>query len=80
MNITTLHETKPTNNVTLENMTSYQICRWAALKEAVDIIGEKCEEKNIELTSDLLQPLELLSYVESVTDTLYNQVLQNEKA
>jgi hypothetical protein len=80
MNITTLHETKPTNNVTLENMSSYQICRWAALKEAVDIIGEKCEEKNIELTSDLLQPLELLSYVESVTDTLYNQVLQNEKA
>jgi hypothetical protein len=79
MNITSIQESKPKTKITLDNMSAYEICRWAALKEAVDIIGEKCDEKNIELTSDMLQPLELLSYVESVTDSLYNQVLQNEK-
>ena len=80
MKTTTIQETVPKKKATLDGMTTYEICRWAALKEAVDILGEKCEERNIELSSNVLQPLEILQYVESVTDVLYNQVTLNEKA
>ena len=80
MKTTTIQETIPNKKTTLDGMTTYEICRWAALKEAVDLLGEKCDERNIELSSNVLQPLEILQYVESVTDVLYNQVTLNEKA
>lgn len=80
MKTTIIQETVPKKKTTLDGMTTYEICRWAALKEAVDILGEKCDERNIELSSNVLQPLEILQYVESVTDVLYNQVTLNEKA
>lgn len=80
MKTTIIQETVPIKKATLDGMTTYEICRWAALKEAVDILGEKCDEKNIELSSNVLQPLEILQYVESVTDVLYNQATLNEKA
>lgn len=70
-----LQESTPQKHTSVDEMSMYQLCRWAALKEAVDILGEKCEEKNMELTSDVLQPLEILQYVETVTDSLYSQVL-----
>lgn len=61
------------------NMDLYALCRWASLKEAVDIVGEKCEERNIDFETFDLKPLELLKYVDSMTDDLYNKVLQEEK-
>lgn len=79
MNIISYQESKPKKEISIDGMSAYQMCRWAALKEAVDLIGEKCEEKGVELTPDMLQPLQILHYVDTVTDTLYNQVLQNEK-
>jgi len=61
------------------NMDLYTLCRWASLKEAVDIVGEKCEERNLNFDTFDLKPLELLKYVDSMTDDLYNKVLQEEK-
>jgi hypothetical protein len=61
------------------NMELYTLCRWASLKEAVDIVGDKCEERNIDFDTFDLKPLELLKYVDSMTDDLYNKVLQEEK-
>ena len=60
-------------------MDLYTLCRWASLKEAVDIVGEKCEERDIDFDTFDLKPLELLKYVDSMTDDLYNKVLQEEK-
>ncbi len=60
-------------------MDLYTLCRWASLKEAVDIVGDKCEERNIDFDTFDLKPLELLKYVDSMTDDLYNKVLQEEK-
>jgi hypothetical protein len=61
------------------NMDLYALCRWASLKEAVDIVGDKCEERNIDFDTFDLKPLELLKYVDSMTDDLYNKVLLEEK-
>lgn len=59
-------------------MDLYTLCRWASLKEAVDIVGEKCDEREIDFETFDLKPLELLKYVDSMTDDLYNKILQEE--
>ena len=36
-------EQYPKKTVTLDGMDLYTLCRWASLKDAIDIVGEKCE-------------------------------------
>jgi hypothetical protein len=60
-------------------MDLYTLCRWASLKDAIDIVGEKCEEKKLDFNDFDLKPLDLLKYVDSMTDELYNKVLEQEK-
>lgn len=67
----------PKKAVTLDGMSLYELCRWASLKEAIDIVGDKCEEKHIEFESFDLKPLDLLKYVDSMTDELYNRALDS---
>jgi type VI protein secretion system component Hcp len=59
-------------------MSLYELCRWAALKDAIDLIGDKCEEKKINFDNFDLEPLKIQKYVDSATDVLYNKVLENE--
>jgi hypothetical protein len=68
----------PKKSVTLDGIDLYSLCRWAALKEAVDIVADKCEEKKIDFTDFDLKPLDLLKYVDSMTDNLYHKVLNEE--
>ena len=65
--------------ITIEGMDLYTLCRWASLKEAIDIVADKCEEKKIDFTSFDLKPSDLLHYVDSMTDELYYKVLAEEK-
>jgi phosphate uptake regulator len=60
----------------VDSMDVYSLCRWASLKEAIDLIGEKCDERNIDFDSFDVKPLDLLKYVDSMTDDLYNRVTQ----
>ena len=57
-------------------MDLYALCRWASLKEAVDIVGDKCEGRNINFDTFDLKPLDLLKYVYSITNNLYKKILQ----
>jgi hypothetical protein len=68
----------PRKPVTLEGMNLYSLCRWASLKEAIDIVGDKCEEKQINFDNFDLKPLDLLKYVDSMTDELYTKVAHQE--
>lgn len=61
----------------VDSMDLYTLCRWASLKEAIDIVGEKCEEKRIDFDTFDVKPLDLLKYVDSMTDEIYNRVAQN---
>lgn len=74
----TKKEQYPKKTVTVDGMDLYSLCRWASLKEAVDIVADKCEEKNIDFTSFDLKPLDLLKYVDSMTDELFHKVTQEE--
>lgn len=68
----------PKKKISLDGMDLYSLCRWASLKDAIDLVGEKCEEKNLNFDSFDLKPLDLLKYVDSMTDELYNKVLHQE--
>ena len=69
----------PKQTITLDGMDLYSLCRWASLKDAVDIVGEKCDSRKIDFNTFDLKPLDLLKYVDSMTDELYNKVLQQEQ-
>ena len=68
----------PKKTVTLDGMSTYELCRWASLKEAIDIIGDKCDEKHIEFDTFDLKPLDLLKYVDMMTDDYYSKALEHE--
>lgn len=62
------------SDVDLEKMSLYELCRWSALEEAINIIGEKCEDSNINFDSIQLNPLDIMQYVDSATDKIYEKV------
>lgn len=68
----------PKTTATLDGMDLYSLCRWASLKDAIDLVGEKCEERHIDFDTFDLKPLDLLKYVDSMTDELYNKALRQE--
>ena len=70
-----MKKTKKNNNtVDIEKMSLYQLCRWTALEEAVNIIGDKCEDKGIPFESIELKPLDLMKYIDGATDKIYEKV------
>lgn len=70
---------KNKSTVNIETMDLYTLCRWASLKDAIDLVGEKCDERQINFDTFDLKPLDLLKYVDSMTDDLYNKVSDYEQ-
>ncbi len=66
---------RPINSVDIDSLPLYQLCRWAALKDAVDIVGDKCEERKMSFDDIDLQPLDILKYVDIATDQLYSKMV-----
>jgi hypothetical protein len=62
------------SEVDLNKMSVYELCRWSALEEAVNIIGDKCEERGIDFEKIQLNPLDIMTYVDSQTDKIYEKV------
>jgi hypothetical protein len=59
-------------------ITTYELARWAALIEAVDLIAEKCEDRSIDFYSlegmKYIKPLDIQDYVDNRTDTLVMKI------
>jgi hypothetical protein len=58
----------------IDKMSVYELCRWSALEEAVNIIGDKCDERGIDFESIQLNPLDIMTYVDNQTDKIYEKV------
>jgi hypothetical protein len=63
----------PKKTITLDGMDLYTLCRWASLKDAVDIVADKCEEKRVDFNSFDIKPSDLLKYVDSMTDSMFHK-------
>ena len=57
--------------VNISTISDYEISRWMALQEAMELIGDKCDEKNIDFETVELKPLEILKYVDNASDVIY---------
>jgi len=53
----------------------YEAARWYSLIDAVNIVGDKCDDRKISFDTVELKPLELLKYVNVMSDTVYNKLL-----
>lgn len=63
-----------TSSANIENMSLYELCRWSALEEAINLIGDKCEERGIDFDKIQLNPLDIMTYVDNQTDKIYEKV------
>lgn len=63
-------------NKTVNEISLYEVARWHALIDAVNVISEKCEDSKKDFEEIELKPLEILRYVDYVSDTIYNKILQ----
>lgn len=62
------------SDVNIEKMSVYELCRWSALEEAINIISDKCEERGIDFDTIQLNPLDIMTYVDNQTDKIYEKV------
>jgi hypothetical protein len=67
-------QTEKVSEANIEKMSVYELCRWSALEEAVNIISDKCEERGIDFEKIQLNPLDIMTYVDSQTDKIYEKV------
>jgi hypothetical protein len=58
----------------IEQMSLYELCRWSALEEAINLIGDKCEERGMDFEKVQLNPLDIMTYVDGQTDKIYEKV------
>ena len=58
--------------------TSAKWARWIALYEAVNIIMDKAEEKNIPVENIVFKPLEIRDYISSTEDIILRKILSQE--
>jgi hypothetical protein len=66
-------KTSKLTNIDINTYSLYQLCRWTALEEAVNIIGDKCEDRKLDFESIQLNPLDIFDYVEKATDNIYSK-------
>ncbi len=67
-------QTEQASIVDLDKMSLYELCRWSALEEAVNIISDKCEERGLDFEKIQLNPLDIMTYVDGQTDKIYEKV------
>lgn len=53
-----------------------QLARWIALFEAVNMVADKAEEKNIPFNKVDIKPLAIYKYMESTENIFLNKVLE----
>jgi len=62
------------SDVDINKLSLYELCRWTALEEAINIIGEKCDDRDIDFDNVDLKPLDILKYIDNATDKIYEKV------
>lgn len=67
-------QTEKASKANIESMSLYELCRWSALEEAVNLIGDKCDERGIDFEKIQLNPLDIMTYVDGQTDKIYEKV------
>jgi hypothetical protein len=62
------------SDVDITKMSTYELCRWSALEEAINVIGDKCDDRKVDFDKVELKPLDILKYIDIATDKIYEKV------
>ena len=73
MRKTTSENENKTTNIDMNKISNYSLCRWLALQEAMELIGDKCEEKHSNFDNLELKPLDILKYIDNTADVIYQK-------
>lgn len=73
MRKTTSENENRTTNIDMNKISNYSLCRWLALQEAMELIGDKCEEKHSNFDNVELKPLDILKYIDNTADVIYQK-------
>lgn len=69
---------KNKNTVKIEDMSLYEMCRWSALIDCMEIAEEKCQEKRINYEDLDVNHKDIMDYVDAITDDLFYKVSTNK--
>lgn len=67
------------NTRRIEDMEMFEKARWYSLMEAVNIIGDECDERGIDFDTLKVSPLDLQKYIEKTCD-IFARKLEEEEA
>jgi len=70
----TSKQTNKVSDVDISKLSLYELCRWTALEEAINVIGDKCDDRKIDFDKVELKPLDILKYIDTATDKIYEKV------
>lgn len=62
----------------MDEMSVFELSRWYAIVDAVNIIGDECDERGIKFNDVKLSPLVIEKYIESTCD-IFAQKIIDEK-
>ena len=62
----------------VNEMSVDELSRWYALYEAVNLIADECEERNIDFETLNLEPLSLRKYIEKTSDIFGKKVIEEQ--
>lgn len=63
----------------VEQMGLFEMSRWGALMEGVNLIADECDERGIDFDTLNLEPLNLRKYVEGTCDKIYKKLEEEEE-
>ena len=63
----------------LDDMSTFEIARWQALMDAVEIIHEKCIDKKINFDKVDIKPLAVSKFIESTCDIYARNIERQRK-
>lgn len=63
----------------LEDMGVFEQARWYALMEAINIIGDTCDERGINFEKIKMSPLDLQKYIEGTCDIFARKIEEEQK-
>ena len=74
-----MSDEKKMNTRKLEDMKTFEQARWYALIEAINIIGDECDERGKKFEDIKISPLDIEKYIEGTCD-IFARKIEEEKA
>ncbi len=60
--------------IDIDSMSLSTLCKWQALRDAVNIIADKCDDRKIDFNTVNIKPLDVLDFIEHKADAIEHKI------